>query len=132
MRSLLCVDHEESSEIITKGLKSSKNSSPKGILKSQDIPDRNCSCSKNSMIHAQAQKAITFSQRQMQDIENIAARLLKGLASMKHIVMESVGSEACSSASSNFPPEEVNIANLVLQTCRIFLSKALRYLLYTT
>jgi len=86
-----------SSEKLPEKSQSSKNGSlqslSKGILKSPDTSARNCSCTKNSLIHTQAQKAVTFSQRQMQDIETIATKLLKGLSSMKNIVTESMGSE---------------------------------------
>ncbi|CAA7387853.1 unnamed protein product [Spirodela intermedia] len=66
----------------------------KGILKSPP------SWAVNSPAQKHTQEAITFSQRQMQDIESLASKLLKGLRSMKGIVEEALISEESSSAAS--------------------------------
>lgn len=103
------------SEKMTRRLKNSRSGTPpslsKGIIKPQDAFDGNCSRSKISLVHTQAEKAVTFTQRQMQDIENIATKLLKGLTKMRNIVVQTMGSESCPSALSSFTPEEVRIMN---------------------
>jgi hypothetical protein len=47
------------------------------------------------------EKAVEFSQRQMQDIENIAAKLMRSLKHMKSIVDETLSSEAYSVVPKN-------------------------------
>ncbi|XP_020240966.1 uncharacterized protein LOC109819598 isoform X2 [Asparagus officinalis] len=93
-------DHEENEVMLSSERKRAKNRRnrsfqllSKGTLRSQDPSDGNCSCSNSTFIHIQAQKAVTFSQRQMQDIENIATKLLNGLTSMKNIMVENTGSD---------------------------------------
>lgn len=58
----------------------------------------------------------------MQDIETITTKLLKGLASMKNIITESMGSE-------ELRAEEVDIIN---QAFRHIEQEKLLYLLYNT
>ncbi|KAL6865188.1 hypothetical protein ACP4OV_016339 [Aristida adscensionis] len=55
-----------------------------------------CSCMKSSPVDLDTKKAVEFSQRQMHDIENIAAKLIRSLKQMKSIVDESLSSEAYS------------------------------------
>ncbi|CAN6306128.1 unnamed protein product [Urochloa humidicola] len=71
----------------------------KGVLKSTgSSPDQQttCSCMRSSPVVLDTEKAVEFSQRQMQDIENIAAKLIRSLKHMKSIVDESLSSEAYS------------------------------------
>ncbi|XP_020583299.1 uncharacterized protein LOC110026606 [Phalaenopsis equestris] len=82
----------------------------KGILKSPDTICSNPYCLKNSSIHAQVHDAILFSQRQMQDTENIATKLLKGLNSLKSIVEETIFSEGLNSSPSKFNFDEIRLA----------------------
>ncbi|KAK8937508.1 hypothetical protein KSP39_PZI012183 [Platanthera zijinensis] len=82
----------------------------KGILKSP--PNSTCSnpcCSKNSSIHARTHDAILFSQRQMQDTENITTKLLHGLSSLKSIVEETLFSGP-SSFPSDVTLDEIRLA----------------------
>ena len=58
----------------------------KGILKLANAP-----------MKKHAQEAITFSQRQMHDIESLATKLVNGLRSMKGIMEETLTSEESSS-----------------------------------
>jgi hypothetical protein len=55
-----------------------------------------CSCKKKSPVALDTEKAVEFSQRQMQDVENIAAKLIRSLKHMKTIVDETLSSEAYS------------------------------------
>lgn len=48
----------------------------------------------NSSVVLDTEKAVEFSQRQMHDIENIAAKLTRSLKHMRSIVDESLSSEA--------------------------------------
>ncbi|CAN6312187.1 unnamed protein product [Urochloa humidicola] len=71
----------------------------KGVLKSTGSPPHQqttCSCMRSSPVVLDTEKAVEFSQRQMQDIENIAAKLIRSLKHMKSIVDESLSSEAYS------------------------------------
>ncbi|CAL4915139.1 unnamed protein product [Urochloa decumbens] len=82
-------------------LKSRASVSPtnKGVLKSTGSPPHQqttCSCMRSSPVVLDTEKAVEFSQRQMQDIENIAAKLIRSLKHMKSIVDESLLSEAYS------------------------------------
>ncbi|RCV44156.1 hypothetical protein SETIT_9G351600v2 [Setaria italica] len=82
-------------------LKGRTNVSPtsKGVLKSTGSPPHQqttCSCMRNSSVVLDTEKAVEFSQRQMHDIENIAAKLIRSLKHMKSIVDESLSSEAYS------------------------------------
>lgn len=81
------------SERMFKKPKAFNQSSPevtKGILKSPNSTCSNPCCLKNSSIHARTYDAILFSQRQMQDTENITTKLLQGLSSLKSIVEETL------------------------------------------
>lgn len=55
-----------------------------------------------------AQKAIRFSQRQMHDIESLAAKLLKKLKCMKNIVEETLRYAAAPSTPLKYTDEEVH------------------------
>ncbi|KAG8062903.1 hypothetical protein GUJ93_ZPchr0003g17229 [Zizania palustris] len=68
----------------------------KGILKSTESPSSQnitCSCMEASSALLDTEKAVEFSQRQMHDIENIAAKLIKSLKHMRSIVDESLSPE---------------------------------------
>ncbi|KAK1269151.1 hypothetical protein QJS04_geneDACA005398 [Acorus gramineus] len=77
----------------------------RGILKSSHSSCTNC-----SFIHDQTDKVITFSQRQMKDIEVLALKLLRGLNSMRDIVRENL-LEACPSADSKYTVDEMRLAS---------------------
>lgn len=79
----------------------------KGILKSPCTICSNQCCLKSSSNHTQTHDAILFSQRQMQDTENIATKLLKGLNSLKSIVEEAIFSEGLTSSPRKFNFDEV-------------------------
>lgn len=55
-----------------------------------------------------AQKAIRFSQRQMHDIESLAAKLLKKLECMKNIVEETMRYAASPSTPLKYTDDEVH------------------------
>ncbi|XP_010254898.1 PREDICTED: uncharacterized protein LOC104595734 isoform X2 [Nelumbo nucifera] len=74
---------------------------PKGILKA---PHADSVC---TSVHACAQDAIQFSQRQMHDIESLAILLTKELNSMKNIVEERLQCEVFSSSYSKYTVDEV-------------------------
>ncbi|PKU76627.1 uncharacterized protein LOC110105271 [Dendrobium catenatum] len=78
----------------------------KGILKSPDTICCNPCFSKNSSIH----DAILFSQRQMQDTENIATKLLKGLNSLKSIVEGTICTEGPTLSPSKLNFDEIRLA----------------------
>ncbi|KAL0925964.1 hypothetical protein M5K25_004342 [Dendrobium thyrsiflorum] len=78
----------------------------KGILKSPDTICCNPCFSKNSSIH----DAILFSQRQMQDTENIATKLLKGLNNLKSIVEETICTEGLTLSPSKLNFDEIRLA----------------------
>ncbi|TVU46641.1 hypothetical protein EJB05_06188 [Eragrostis curvula] len=85
----------------------------KGVLKSGETPSHQqttCSCKRNSPVVLDTEKAVEFSQRQMQDIENIAAKLIRSLNHMKSIVDETLSSEAYSIVP-NFNPAEIRAAS---------------------
>ncbi|KAL5209263.1 hypothetical protein ABZP36_004886 [Zizania latifolia] len=86
--------------------------SSKGILKSTESPSPQkitCSCMKASSVLLDTEKAVEFSQRQMHDIENIAAKLIRSLKHMRSIVDESL-SEA-HSLLPNFNTAEIRAAS---------------------
>lgn len=87
-------DTTTSPERASKRPKNASVGPTKGILKSPP------SGAVNSPAQKHAQEAITFSQRQMHDIESLATKLLRGLRSMKGIVEEALTSEESSSAAS--------------------------------
>ena len=71
----------------------------KGVLKSTGSPPHQqttCSCMRSSPVVLDTEKAVEFSQRQMHDMENIAAKLIRSLKHMKSIVDESLSTEAYS------------------------------------
>ena len=84
-----------------------KGSHPKGILKvpqlSRGLPHLSNTCTSSQ---SYSQSAIAFSQRQMHDIECLAAKLTRELKSMKDIVEETMHSEVCPS-SSRYGTDEV-------------------------
>ncbi|KAH7282678.1 hypothetical protein KP509_35G043300 [Ceratopteris richardii] len=60
---------------------------PKGILRSNSPACQGlCSCEECSSLRSRAEKASEFSQRQMQDIEGLAVKLLKDLSTLRNIV----------------------------------------------
>ena len=69
----------------------------KGVLKStesQAPQQTTCACMRRSSVLLDPRKAVEFSERQMHDIENIAANLIRSLKQMRSIVDESLSSEA--------------------------------------
>jgi hypothetical protein len=72
----------------------------KGVLKStkstesQSPQQTTCACMRRSSVLLDPRKAVEFSERQMHDIENIAANLIRSLKQMRSIVDESLSSEA--------------------------------------
>ncbi|WVZ57404.1 hypothetical protein U9M48_007792, partial [Paspalum notatum var. saurae] len=71
----------------------------KGVLKSTGSPPHQqttCSCTRSPPVVLDTEKAVEFSQRQMHDIENIAAKLIRSLKHMRSIVDESLSTEAYS------------------------------------
>ncbi|KAF8698432.1 hypothetical protein HU200_035172 [Digitaria exilis] len=85
----------------------------KGVLKSTGSPPHEmttCSCMRSSPVVLDTEKAVEFSQRQMHDIENIAAKLIRSLKHMKSIVDESLSSEAYS-LLPNFNIAEIRAAS---------------------
>ncbi|GAV84380.1 hypothetical protein CFOL_v3_27824, partial [Cephalotus follicularis] len=86
-------------------------SHPKGILKdphhSYAIPCFSTGC---SSINGCSQSAITFSQRQMRDVECLATRLTKELSSMKDIVKETLFFEAGSATALKHNVDKVTVA----------------------
>ncbi|XXG81355.1 hypothetical protein AAC387_Pa09g2013 [Persea americana] len=105
----------EEAEFMIKKLKNRKNSSPppvvNNIVKTPHVSClASCSCSQCTWIDEHSQKAITFSQRQMHDIETLATRLINGLKSMKDIIKDALLSEAFLSVPSKYTIEEINAA----------------------
>ncbi|PAN48933.1 hypothetical protein PAHAL_9G413500 [Panicum hallii] len=85
----------------------------KGVLKSTGSPPHQqttCSCMRSSSMVLDTEKAVEFSQRQMHDVENIAAKLIRSLKHMKSIVDESLSSEAYS-LLPNFNIAEIRAAS---------------------
>lgn len=81
----------------------------KGVPKPEETPSNQqttCSCKRSSPVVLDTEKAVEFSQRQMHDIENIAAKLIRSLKQMKSIVDETLSSEAYSIVP-NFNTAEV-------------------------
>lgn len=107
-----------------------KGSHPKGILKvpqlSRGLPHLSNTCTSSQ---SYSQSAIAFSQRQMHDIECLAAKLTRELKSMKDIVEETMHSEVCPS-SSRYGTDEVRTAienaNKVEETTKRWLSMMAR------
>ncbi|XP_062215268.1 uncharacterized protein LOC133915899 [Phragmites australis] len=93
--------------------RTSVSATNKGVLKStesQSHQQATCSCVRSSSVVLDTEKAVEFSQRQMHDIENIAAKLIRSLKHMKSIVDESLSSEAYS-LLPNFNIAEVRAAS---------------------
>ena len=81
----------------------------KGVLKStesQSPQQTTCACMRRSSGLLDPRKAVEFSERQMHDIESIAANLIRSLKHMRSIVDESLSSEALA-VLPNFDPAEV-------------------------
>lgn len=85
----------------------------KGVLKStesQSPQQTTCACMRMSSVLLDPRKAVEFSERQMHDIENIAANLIRSLKHMRSIVDESLSSEALS-LLPNFNSAEIRAAS---------------------
>jgi hypothetical protein len=73
------------------------SSASKGVLKSTESQSpqlTTCACMRRSSALLDPRKVVEFSERQMHDIENIAANLIRSLKQMRSIVDESLSSEA--------------------------------------
>lgn len=73
------------------------SSASKGVLKSAESQSpqlTTCACMRRSSALLDPRKVVEFSERQMHDIENIAANLIRSLKQMRSIVDESLSSEA--------------------------------------
>ncbi|CAM0873625.1 unnamed protein product [Alopecurus aequalis] len=85
----------------------------KGVLKStesQSPQQTTCACMRRSSALLDPRKAVEFSERQMHDIENIAANLIRSLKHMRSIVAESLSSEALA-LLPNFNSAEIRAAS---------------------
>ncbi|XP_066387624.1 uncharacterized protein [Miscanthus floridulus] len=105
-RSMFCTDRR------LKG-RTSVSPTSKGVLKSTGSPPHQqttCSCMRSSPVVLDTEKAVEFSQRQMHDMENIAAKLIRSLKHMKSIVDESLSTEAYS-LLPNFNIAEIRAAS---------------------
>ncbi|GJN31722.1 hypothetical protein PR202_gb20156 [Eleusine coracana subsp. coracana] len=83
------------------------------VPKSGETPSHQhatCSCKRSSTVVLDTEKAVEFSQRQMHDIENIAAKLMRSLKQMKSIVDQTLSSEAYS-VVPNFNTAEIRAAS---------------------
>lgn len=76
-------------------------------LSSATTPRISAEC--NSM-RSSSENAIAFSQRQMQDIENLVAKLMVELKSVKEIAEEASCSGVCLATQSKYGPDEVCFA----------------------
>ncbi|KAI3895633.1 hypothetical protein MKW98_025424 [Papaver atlanticum] len=89
---------------------------PKGILKAPNVSfvvPRHCS--EGASIQTCADKAVSFTQRQMHDIEVLATKLMKQLKSMKEIVeqsllVETLQTDSCSSTQLKYTVEKMRMA----------------------
>ncbi|XVE56021.1 hypothetical protein DITRI_Ditri03aG0203700 [Diplodiscus trichospermus] len=97
--------------IMIKEKQDKKWSPPKGILKvthpSRSVPHVSPAC---TTVQHCSQSAITFSQRQMLDIETLATRLTRELKSMKDIMKGKLQWEASAATAAKENAEEVRIA----------------------
>uniref|UniRef100_A0ACD5X187 Uncharacterized protein n=2 Tax=Avena sativa TaxID=4498 RepID=A0ACD5X187_AVESA len=85
----------------------------KGALKStesQSPQQTTCACMKKSSVLLDPRKAVEFSERQMHDIESIAANLIRSLKHMRSIVDASLSSEALT-LLPNFDSAEIRAAS---------------------
>lgn len=85
----------------------------KGVLKStesQSPPQTSRACMRSSPVLLDTRKAVEFSERQMHDIESIAANLIRSLKHMRSIVDGSLSSEA-HSLIPNFNSAEIRAAS---------------------
>ncbi|XP_058069068.1 uncharacterized protein LOC131218516 isoform X2 [Magnolia sinica] len=103
-----------SKEVIKKS-KTIKNGSlpsvSKGSIKSPHVSCvALCTCTQCALIRANAQKAISFAQRQMHDFEYVATKLVKGLKSMKDIMEEALLAEPSSSTALKSTVDEMKKA----------------------
>ncbi|XP_011007296.1 PREDICTED: uncharacterized protein LOC105113018 [Populus euphratica] len=106
------VDLPISPEWITRKPKNDKNGfHHKGILKvphpSGTVPRFGTGC---SSVQSCSESAISFSQKQMRDIESIATKLTKELSSMKDVVQESWHSKVYPATPLKYSADEVKIA----------------------
>lgn len=106
------VDLTISPERITRKPKNDKNGfHHKGILKvpqpSGTVPRFGTGC---SSVQSCSESAISFSQKQMRDIESIATKLTKELNSMKDVVQESWHSKVYPATPLKYSADEVKIA----------------------
>ncbi|KAG6750239.1 hypothetical protein POTOM_047333 [Populus tomentosa] len=106
------VDLTISPERITRKPKNDKNVfHHKGILKvphpSGNVPRFGTGC---SSVQSCSESAISFSQKQMRDIESIATKLTKELNSMKDVVQESWHSKVYPATPLKYSADEVKIA----------------------
>ncbi|KAI3887290.1 hypothetical protein MKW92_008491 [Papaver armeniacum] len=89
---------------------------PKGILKAPNVSfmvPRHCS--EGAPIQTCADKAVSFTQRQMHDIEVLATKLMKQLKSMKEIVeqsllVETLQTDSCSSTQLKYTVDKMRMA----------------------
>ncbi|KAM3372749.1 hypothetical protein ACQJBY_019560 [Aegilops geniculata] len=79
----------------------------KGVLKSTESPPPELT---SSSVLLDTEKAVEFSQRQMHDIESIAANLIRSLKHMRSLVDENLSSEA-NSLLPNFNTAEMRAAS---------------------
>lgn len=86
---------------MTKKPRSERKGSP---LLSRPLPHASTGA---ASIHSCSERAIAFSQRQMQDIESLATMLMEELKFMKDIVEEQVQSEAPPTTSLKYGVDEV-------------------------
>ncbi|RZC67038.1 hypothetical protein C5167_010732 [Papaver somniferum] len=108
------------SDGVLKKRKMMKNGSaqlvPKGILKAPNVSfmvPRHCS--EGASIQTCADKAVSFTQRQMHDIEVLATKLMKQLKSMKEIVeqsllVETLQTDSCSSTQLKYTVDKMRMA----------------------
>lgn len=102
----------EEGEFMIKKLKNRNNCSPPSASNSNAKALHGsclapCACIRCTCISEHSQKAITFSQRQMHDIESLTTRLVNRLKSMKDIIEDTLLSESLLSMPSKYTLDEV-------------------------
>ena len=99
------INLEDQSMVTTDSKLKSKTSvsTSKGDVKSTESPSPQMT---SPSVLLDTEKAVEFSQRQMHDIENIAANLIRSLKHMRSLVDENLSSEA-QSLLPNFNTAEV-------------------------
>ena len=134
VQNLSLVSHNSSSsplENIKKVVNASTvGSSPhipvKGILKSTSNTCKDqCYCEKCASTRLRAKKASEFSQRQMQDIEGIAAMLMKDLSTLREIVEDKLIKRSAQpeDVHSSFSTDEVSFNKMsfaLLSICILY------------